>query len=139
MFNLAVMYFSIGKYENHGDETKIKEQIKYFQYAAFLFDKIKQEVPTVIPSKEVQPDLSSDYLTYAGYIALANSQILIYEVAKKKNLALELQAKLAHGISDLFNFALNMSRETLKKNITDEVRSYLKNRRDYYLGCSYLK
>jgi hypothetical protein len=78
-------------------------------------------------------------LTYAGYIALANSQILIYEVAKKKNLALELQAQLAHGISDLFNLAYSMSRETLKKHITDDLRIYLKNRRDYYLSCSYLK
>jgi|LauGreDrversion4_2_1035121.scaffolds.fasta_scaffold873252_1 hypothetical protein len=139
MFNLAVMYYAIGKFENHGDEAKMKEQIKYFQYAAFLFDKIKQEIPTVIPSKEVQPDLSSDYLTFAGYIALANSQILIYEVAKKKNLALELQAQLAHGISDLFNLAYSLSRETLKKHINDDVRIHLKNRRDYYLSCSYLK
>lgn len=117
----------------------MKEQIKFFQYSAFIFDKIKQEVPTVIPYKEVQPDLSSDYLTYAGYISLAYSQILIYEVSKKKNLALELQAQLAHGISDLFNLAFNLTKETLKKYISDDVRIYLKNRRDYYMCCSYLK
>lgn len=139
MFNLAVMYFSIGKFENHGDEAKIKEQIKYLQNAAYIFEKIKQEVPAVIPIKEIQPDLNSDYLTYAGYISIANSQILIYDIACKKGLAFELQAQLAKGIYEIFTLAHTLAKETLKKLITDDVKVYLNNRRFYYLCCSYLK
>ena len=139
LFNLAVMYFSIGKCENNGDEAKIKEQIKYFQNAAYLFDKIKQEVPSFIPVKDIQPDMSSDYLTYAGYLSLANSQMLIYEIASKKGLAFELQAQLAKGVYELLSLAYNLAKETIKKHISDEVKAYLNNRRYYFLASSFLK
>lgn len=65
MFNLAVLYKHLGK-QHFGltEDVKLKEGIKYFQNAAWLFDKIKNELPTFIPAKEIQPDLSANYLSY---------------------------------------------------------------------------
>lgn len=69
MFNLAVCFNLLGKTvdKKSEDENKIREAIKYFQYAAFLFDKIKQEITGIIPAKEIQPDMSSNYLTYVNF------------------------------------------------------------------------
>ena len=117
----------------------MKEQIKYFQYAAYLFEKIKQEVPGVIPMKEIQPDLSINFLSYASYLCQANSQILIYEVSIKKGLAFELQAQLAKGIYEILTLAYNLGKESLKKQISDEARIYLNNRRYYYFACSFIR
>lgn len=117
----------------------MKEQIKFFQYAAYLFDLIKQEIQTVIPTKEIQPDMSSDYLTYGNLMCLANSQLLIFEVASKKDLSFELQSQLAKGVYELFTIAYNLTKESLRKQISDEVRIYINNRRFYYLAISFLK
>lgn len=125
--------------DHGGDETKMKEAVKYFQYAAYIFDKIKTEIPAVVPAKEIQPDLSTNFLTYASYLALANAQALVYEVAAKKGLALELQAQLARGVFDIITLAYNLAKESLKKQITEDVRVYLNNRRYYYFAYSLIK
>ena len=117
----------------------MKESVKYFQYAAFIFDKIKQEIPAVVPLKEIQPDLSTNFLTYASYLCLANGQQLIYEVASKKVLAFELQAQLARGVFDIYTLAYNLAKESLKKQISEEARIYINNRRYYYFAYSLLK
>ncbi len=133
------MYYRLGKFEHGGDETKMKDAVKYFQYSSFVFDKIKQEITGVIPAKEIQPDLSTNFLTYASYLCLANAQSLIYEVAAKKGLALELQAQLARGVFDIYTLAYNLTKESLKKQITEECRVYLNNRRYYYFAFSLIK
>ena len=117
----------------------MKESVKYFQYAAFIFDKIKLEIPGVVPAKEIQPDLSTNFLTYASYLCLANGQILVFEVATKKGLSNELQAQLARGVFDIYTLAYNLSKESLKKQINDETRIYINNRRYYYFAQSLLK
>ena len=139
LFNLGTLYFNIGRCDHGGDETKMKDAVKYFQYAAYIFDKIKQEIPSVVPAKEIQPDLSTNFLTYASYLCLANAQALVFEVASKKGLALELQAQLAKGVFDIYTLALNLAKESLKKTISDEIRIYLNNRRYYYFGLSLIK
>ena len=139
LFNLAIIYYSLGRFDHGGDETKMKDAIKYFQYASFIFDKIKQEIPGVIPAKEIQPDLSTNFLTYASYLCLANAQSLIYEVAVKKGLSLELQSQLARGVFDIYTLALNLAKESLKKQINEECRIYLNNRRYYYFAFSLIK
>jgi hypothetical protein len=66
LFNLAVSYniLGTGLTSKTDDDSQLKEGIKNYQYAAWLFDKIKNEVPSCIPLKEIQPDLSVNYLTY---------------------------------------------------------------------------
>ena len=117
----------------------MKEAVKNFQYAAFIFDKIKQEIPAVVPANEIQPDLSTNFLTYASYLCLANGQILVFEIATKKGLSCELQAQLARGVFDIFTLAYNLSKESLKKQIAEETRIYINNRRYYYFAHSLLK
>ena len=117
----------------------MKDAIKYFQYAAYIFDKIKQDIPGVVPSKEIQPDLSTNFLTYASYLCLGNAQTLIFEVASKKCLALELQAQLARGVFDIFTLAYNLAKESLKNQISEECKIYLNNRRYYYFAYSLIK
>jgi hypothetical protein len=72
LFNLAVCYNTLGSSltAKTDDDTQLKEGIKNYQYAAWLFDKIKNEVPTHIPIKEIQPDLSVNYLTYVRIIII---------------------------------------------------------------------
>ena len=64
---------------------------------------IKKEIISVIPTNEIQPDLSSEFLTYANLICLANAQILILEIASIKGLAFQLQAQLA---KEYMNYSL---------------------------------
>jgi hypothetical protein len=69
LFNLAVCYNLLGTSVSTkvDDDNLLKEGIKNYQYSAWLFDKIKNEVPTCIPLKETQPDLSVNYLTYVNF------------------------------------------------------------------------
>jgi hypothetical protein len=66
LFNLAICYNCLGNAvaEKGDDDNLLKEAIKYYQHSAWIFDKIKNEVPIVIPVKEIQPDMTANYLTY---------------------------------------------------------------------------
>lgn len=65
MFNLAVASFNLGMSIPLTDEDiKLKESIKVFQQAAWLFDNIKNELPTYLSQKETPCDLSANYLSY---------------------------------------------------------------------------
>lgn len=64
-FNLAVCYYSLGMAVLPNDEEiKVKESIKNFQYAAWIFDNIKNELPNALPPKEIPSDMTPNYLTY---------------------------------------------------------------------------
>lgn len=65
LFNLGVIFKRLGSFSyGSNDDQKLKEGIKFFQHASWCFDKIKNEVPTCLPAKEILPDLSATYLTY---------------------------------------------------------------------------
>ncbi len=68
LYNLGVIYSLLGRacdlMDPDLEESKLKEGIKEFQYAAWIFDKIKQEVPNNIPAKQVSPDLSENNLYF---------------------------------------------------------------------------
>lgn len=68
LFNLAVIYYNLGYSINPAveEESKVKEGIKYFQHAAWLFDSIKNEFPSMFPAKETPPDMSGNFLTYVN-------------------------------------------------------------------------
>jgi tetratricopeptide (TPR) repeat protein len=66
-FNLAIIYVQMGKLlAKTTDDLKLKEGIKHFQTAAWIFDHIKQEIVVSIPTQETPSDLSSNYLSYVS-------------------------------------------------------------------------
>jgi hypothetical protein len=64
-----MIYFNLGKCVDHKNpntsEETLKQAIKYYQYAVFLFDKLINEVEVQITEKNAQPDLSNSHLTLA--------------------------------------------------------------------------
>jgi hypothetical protein len=69
LFNLGVCYYNLGlSIPITEDEGRLRESIKNFQYASWIFDNIKNEVSNTIPVKETPPDLTSNYLTYVNFI-----------------------------------------------------------------------
>jgi hypothetical protein len=84
MFNLAVVFYNLGSSILITDEdTKLKEAIKYFQYSSWLFDTIKNELPSVIPIKETPTDMTGNYLTYViNYLIL----VFLYLSSSSSNL-----------------------------------------------------
>lgn len=142
VFNLAVMYYLIAKLttsEAGGDDAKLKESIKCYQYAAGLFDMIKNEIGTSLNAKEIPYDLTQNYMTFCSYLCVAFAQINLLAVAEKKKTGLELQAQLCNGISEMFGNAANLLTDSLKKYTDDVTRSYITNRKIYYQAMSYMK
>lgn len=142
VFNLAVMYYLIGKLttaEASGDDAKLKESIKCYQYAAGFFDMIKNEIGSSLNSKEIPYDLSQNYMTFCSYLCVAFAQINLLSVAEKKKTGLELQAQLCNGISEMFGNAANLLTDSLKKYTDDVTKSYINNRKIYYQALAYMK
>lgn len=64
-FNLGICYYTLGaSVELTDDEAKLKESIKNFQYAAWIFDNIKNEIQNAVSVKEIPSDMTPNYLTY---------------------------------------------------------------------------
>lgn len=63
LYNLGVIYCNLGRTINlkspDTSDDKLKEGIKYFQHAAWLFDKLMLEVVSSLKDSELQPDLQS--------------------------------------------------------------------------------
>jgi len=68
LYNLGILYSLMGRCVNIADpeleEAKHKEAIKNFQYAAWIFDKIKQEISNNLSNKEISAYLSNNNLTF---------------------------------------------------------------------------
>jgi len=65
MFNLGIVYFDMGKAYYFSDEDlKLKDGIKYFQTAAWIFDKIKEEYQLYVQALNIQPDLQMSYMSF---------------------------------------------------------------------------
>lgn len=140
LFNLAICLFHLGKSVNLDEsEENLKVSIKNFNYAAWIFNKIKQELPQNVTAKEIQPDLNQSYLTYCSYFSLAHSQVLIYIVSERKKMNPELQAQLTKGIYDLFSSCIQACDEGLKNYADKIIRVYLNNRRFFYFSQGFLK
>jgi len=71
LYNLGVVYSLLGRatdiMNSDLEESKHKDAIKYFQHAAFIFDKIKQEIANNLSAKEISPDLLENNLTFVHY------------------------------------------------------------------------
>ena len=120
-------------------DESLKNGVKSFNNAAWLFDKIKQELPSQLAAKDIQPDLSSSYLTYGNSFLITQSQALIFEISKRKNMSSELQAQVSRGIFDLLSSCLTFANEGLKSYSDSLLKTYLNNRRFWYFSISCLK
>jgi hypothetical protein len=148
-FNLGVCYYSLGMaFLPNDEEIKLKESIKNFQYAAWIFDNIKNDLPDAISPKEIPSDMTPNYLTYVrinikllkcSYMCLIQAQIYLFTVAERKQSSNELQSQLAKGIFDLFTSAYNLAFDSLKKIINEETKFYLNIKRFWYASISFIK
>lgn len=69
LFNLGLVYFEMGKhYYFIEDELKLKDGVKYFQTAAWIFDRIKEEYQLYVQALNIQPDLQMSYMSYVIYL-----------------------------------------------------------------------
>lgn len=74
-----------------------------------------------------------------SYICLAHSYALIFEISSRKALSLDLQSEIGKGVAELYTSALNLAMETLAKQITNEARVFLNNRRLFYNAQAFIK
>jgi len=68
LFNLSLCNNFISKLidpENE-DELKLKETIKNLEFSAGIIDKIKTELPSLMPEKDIPIDLSDKYLQFVN-------------------------------------------------------------------------
>ena len=74
LYNLGGVYCNLGRTINlksqDTDDNKLKEAIKYFQNAAWIFEKLSHEVLTSVKDNELQPDLNTKNLNMVSNIVL---------------------------------------------------------------------
>lgn len=68
MFNLGIVYFEMGKAFYFSEEDlKLKDGVKYFQTAAWIFDRIKEEYQLYVQALNIQPDLQMSYMSFVRF------------------------------------------------------------------------
>ena len=144
MFNLANIYLNIAKFESieagGTDDTKLKEAIKSYQYAAWFFDKIKNEVTQCVSEKELPNDLKPSYMTYCSCLCIAYAQKNLITVAENKKTSPSLLAQLCKGVEDMYkNAALIAKEKPLSKMLGDQYIYYINNRVNYHEALTYSK
>jgi hypothetical protein len=83
-FNLGVCHYSIAMATAlNEEEIKLKDAIKNFQYAAWIFDNIKNEISNALPPKDIPSDMTPNYLTYVN-IFIKQYSATIYASLKHK-------------------------------------------------------
>ena len=143
MFNLATIYLNIAKIESveaAGDDARLKEAIKSYQYAAGFFDRIKNEAPQSIPDKEMPNDLKPNYMTYCSCLCIAYAQKNLITVAEKKKTSPALLAQLCKGVEDMYKNAQLIAKEKpLCKLLGDQFLYYINNRVNYQEAYTFSK
>ena len=143
MFNLATIYLNIGRMESveaANDDSKLKEAIKSYQYAAGFFDRIKNEATQSIPEKEIPNDLKSNYMTYCSCLCIAYAQKNLITVAEHKKTSPSLMAQLCKGVEDMYKNAQLIAKEKpLCKLLGDQYLYYINNRVNYHEALTYSK
>ena len=143
MFNLATIYLNIAKYESieaGNDDSRLKEAIKSYQFAAGFFDKIKNEAPQSIPDKDMPNDLKPNYMTYCSNLCIAYAQKNLITVAENKKTSPSLLAQLCKGVEDMYKNAQLIAKEKpLCKLLGDQYLYYINNRVNYHIALTYSK
>ena len=144
LFNLATIYLNIARMESveaaGTDEAKLKEAIKSYQYAAGIYDKIKNEIAQCVPEKEIPNDLKPNYMTYCSCLCIAYAQKNLITVAENKKTSPSLLAQLCKGVEDMYkNAALIAKEKPLCKLLGDQYIYYINNRCNYHEALTYSK
>ena len=143
MFNLATVYLNIGRMESveaGNDDSRLKEAIKSYQYAAGFFDRIKNEAPLSIPEKELPNDLRPNYMTYCSSLCIAYAQKNLITVAEHKKTSATLLAQLCKGVEDMYKNAQLIAKEKpLCKLLGDQYLYYINNRVNYHEALTFSK
>ena len=143
MFNLATIYLNIGRFESieaGNDDSRLKEAIKSYQFAAGFFDKIKNEAPQSIPDKDMPNDLKPNYMTYCSNLCIAYAQKNLITVAENKKTSPSLLAQLCKGVEDMYKNAQLIAKEKpLCKLLGDQYLYYINNRVNYHIALTYSK
>ena len=142
---MMVMDNLIQGYFCNSEESKDKEALKYFQYAAGIFDKIKNESLLLLNPNELPSEFNTNYLSFVfnlliqlTYLCLGYAQVKVFQVSEKSKLNLELQSSLAFGIYELLTNAFNLAC-SISKFVSEENKIYIRNRRFYYNAISLIK
>ena len=144
IYNLATIYLNIARMESveaaGTDDAKLKEAIKSYQYAAGLYDKIKNEIAQCVPEKEIPNDLKPNYMTYCSCLCIAYAQKNLITVAENKKTSPSLLAQLCKGVEDMYkNAALIAKEKPLCKLLGDQYIYYINNRCNYHEALTYSK
>jgi len=144
LFNLGTIYLNIARMESvesaGTDDAKLKEAIKSYQYAAGVYDKIKNEIAQCVPDKEIPNDLKPNYMTYCSYLCIAYAQKNLITVAENKKTSPTLLAQLCKGVEDMYkNAALIAKEKPLCKLLGDQYIYYINNRCNYHEALTYSK
>ena len=137
LFNLATIYLNIARMESveaaGTDDAKLKEAIKSYQYAAGIYDKIKNEIAQCVPEKEIPNDLKPNYMTYCSCLCIAYAQKNLITVAENKKTSPSLLAQLCKGVEDMYkNAALIAKEKPLCKLLGDQYIYYINNLCNYH-------
>ena len=138
LFNLATSYYSLGLGVSKVsmDRNGHKEANKYFKYAMYLYNVIKEEALTKIPEKELPIDLYPSHMEYCMTMCEIKGQIEIYHIAKETSpKEFSLHSKLLLTVSQLYAKAKTLCQNPqTKKGTSDYIITYLENRTHYYKG-----
>ena len=136
MFNLATGYYNLATQVGKAATEKIghKEASKYYKYAMYLYDLIKEEASTKISEKELPLDLYPPHLDYCKVLCELQGQLEIYYIAKETNpKGFDLHAKLLNVVSELYDRARFLADgPQTKKGTKDDLLNFLSNRALYY-------
>ena len=136
MFNLATCYYNLATQIARASTDKIghKEANKYFKYAMYTYDVIKEEAASKIPEKELPLDLFPAHLDYCKVLCEIQGQMEIYYIAKETSpKEFQLHSKLLNTTSELYLQARQLADgPQTRKGTKDELLNYLSNRAIYY-------
>ena len=143
MFNLAKIYFNIGKLESinaENDENRLKFSLNSFQYAAGLFEKMKDEIPDYIDEKEVPLDLKPNYMIFCYNVCIAYAQDIIIKISELKKHSIELLIQLYKGLEDIYKNVQHLAKDkTLCQYLGDLAICFINNRVNYSQALTYSK
>ena len=145
MFNLATCYFNLGTQTGRSATEKNghKEASKFYKYAMYLYDVIKEEAITKIAEKELPLDLYPSHMDYCKTLCEIQGQLEIYAIAKENSpKGFDLHAKILSATSELYNKARSLADNPQTKRATkDEYLYFLSNRAIFYraLMCQDLR
>eukprot|EP00924_Labyrinthula_sp_SR-Ha-C_P002247 maker-scaffold_19-snap-gene-5.59-mRNA-1 protein AED:0.00 eAED:0.00 QI:163/1/1/1/1/1/2/117/887 len=134
LFNFAALHSRLGVSMDLSNPAELVTASEYFKMSASIFLFLRDDY---LPGKIFprSADLNHDALTMVSNMMLAQAQLCFFKKARMNKLSSTVTSKLAKGISDFFDKALQSSQSRHMKEIL--ARSWSTNitfQRNFYLG-----